>query len=113
MGTRIRSFRILRKNWQLSAVAVFSLAIAMALGVICCSLADTSLLAPPAGVALDRLVTIYFISHVQADLARESREAGCDVVMARSAFSQQLPQIVSKYTASDAAPISQPRHNHA
>jgi hypothetical protein len=84
----------------------------MVLGMICLSLADTSLLATPAGVAPGRLVTIYFLSHVQADLARESREAACNVVMARSAFSQQLPQILSKHTASDAS-ISQPRHNHA
>jgi hypothetical protein len=66
MGTLIRSFRILRKNWQLTAVAVFSLAIAMALGVICCSLANTSLLAPPVGVAPGRLVNIYLRSPGEA-----------------------------------------------
>lgn len=40
---------------------------------------------------------IGFLSHVQADLAAAAREAGCDVVMARSAFSQQLPQLLVQY----------------
>ena len=31
-----------------------------------------------------------FLSHVQGNLAREAREAGCDYVLARSAFSQDL-----------------------
>jgi len=35
-----------------------------------------------------------FLSHVQADLAAAAREAGCDVVLARSAFAQQLPQLL-------------------
>lgn len=37
-----------------------------------------------------------FLSHVQTDLSAEARAAGCDVVMARSAFSQQLPQLMLK-----------------
>jgi DNA-binding NarL/FixJ family response regulator len=37
-----------------------------------------------------------FLSHVQADLAREAREAGLDMVMARSAFTQQLPELLLK-----------------
>jgi DNA-binding NarL/FixJ family response regulator len=35
-----------------------------------------------------------FLSHVQTDLAREARQAGLDIVMARSAFSQQLPDLL-------------------
>jgi CheY-like chemotaxis protein len=38
-----------------------------------------------------------FLSHVQGDLAAQARDAGCDSVMARSAFSQRLPQILSSY----------------
>lgn len=37
---------------------------------------------------------VAFLSHVQADLAQEARAAGCDRVMARSAFSQQLPALL-------------------
>ncbi|MFB3923997.1 MAG: hypothetical protein ACE145_19925 [Terriglobia bacterium] len=37
-----------------------------------------------------------FLSHVQAELAAAAREAGCDQVMARSAFAQQLPQLLRK-----------------
>ena len=38
-----------------------------------------------------------YVSHVQADLIKAAREKGCDVVMARSAFSQDLPKILSRY----------------
>jgi len=37
-----------------------------------------------------------FLSHVQGDLAAAARSAGCDVVMARSAFAQQLPELLLK-----------------
>ena len=36
-----------------------------------------------------------FLSHVQSDLAAAARAAGCDVVLARSVFVQQLPQLLS------------------
>lgn len=35
-----------------------------------------------------------FLSHVQTELAAAAREAGCDMVLARSAFVQQLPQLL-------------------
>ena len=37
-----------------------------------------------------------FLSHVQTDLAVEARKAGCDFVLPRSAFAQQLPQLLLK-----------------
>lgn len=40
------------------------------------------------------VVVAGFLSHVQADLAAAAREAGCDHVMARSKFSQQLPELL-------------------
>jgi hypothetical protein len=40
--------RILGKHWKLTAIAVFSLSIAMALGVIALSFSNTFLLLPPA-----------------------------------------------------------------
>jgi CheY-like chemotaxis protein len=39
---------------------------------------------------------VAFLSHVQTDLAQAARAAGCDRVMARSAFSQQLPQLLQE-----------------
>jgi PleD family two-component response regulator len=39
--------------------------------------------------------TVGFLSHVQKDLAAAAREAGCDHVMARSAFSRDLPKVLS------------------
>ena len=37
---------------------------------------------------------VAFLSHVQTDLAQAARAAGCDRVMARSAFSQQLQALL-------------------
>ncbi len=36
-----------------------------------------------------------FLSHVQKDLATIARESGCDRVMARSAFTRDLPKILA------------------
>ena len=44
---------------------------------------------------LGRVSTIGFLSHVQKDLAVAAREFGCDKVVARSAFSRDLPQILA------------------
>ncbi len=40
--------------------------------------------------------TVGFLSHVQKDLAVAAREAGCDRVIARSAFTKDLPKILSE-----------------
>ena len=45
--------------------------------------------------ALREVSTVGFLSHVQGDLALAAREAGCDRVMARSAFVENLPRILS------------------
>jgi CheY-like chemotaxis protein len=42
--------------------------------------------------------TVGFLSHVQKDLAVAAREAGCDRVVARSAFTKDLPQILAGHT---------------
>ena len=39
--------------------------------------------------------TVGFLSHVQKDLAVAAREAGCDRVVARSAFTRDLPKILA------------------
>ncbi len=49
-----------------------------------------------------------FLSHVQADLAKAARAAGCDVVLARSAFSQQLPSLLIKLSEKDTSAPPQP-----
>lgn len=41
---------------------------------------------------------IAYLSHVQGDLKQQAQAAGCDMVMARSAFSQNLPQILKRYS---------------
>lgn len=38
-----------------------------------------------------------YVSHVQADLKQAAQQKGCDVVIARSAFSQNLPTILRRY----------------
>src|ERR671917_2546291 len=49
--------------------------------------------------------TVGFLSHVQRDLAVAAREAGCDHVMARSAFTRDLPKILAGGEASDEAGV--------
>jgi PleD family two-component response regulator len=41
---------------------------------------------------------IGYLSHIQAELKQQAQEAGCDMVMARSAFSQNLPQIFKRHS---------------
>ncbi len=40
------------------------------------------------------VTTLGFLSHVQKDLAVAAREMGCDRIMARSAFTKDLPRII-------------------
>jgi len=40
---------------------------------------------------------IGYLSHVQGELKQKAQEAGCDMVMARSAFSQNLPMILKRH----------------
>ena len=41
---------------------------------------------------------IGYLSHIQVELKQQAQEAGCDMVMARSAFSQNLPQIFKRHS---------------
>ena len=38
-----------------------------------------------------------YVSHVQVDLRRAAEEKGCDVVVARSVFSQSLPELLGQF----------------
>lgn len=44
-----------------------------------------------------------FLSHIQGDLKVKALEAGCDTVMPRSAFSQNLPNLLRRYGIEDDA----------
>ena len=41
---------------------------------------------------------IGYLSHIQVELKQQAQDAGCDMVMARSAFSQNLPQIFKRHS---------------
>ena len=49
-------------------------------------------------VATESVKTVGFLSHVQKDLAVAAQEAGCDRVVARSAFTKNLPEILAGRT---------------
>jgi CheY-like chemotaxis protein len=49
--------------------------------------------------AMTYVPVVGFLSHVQSDLAKAAREAGCDQVLARSAFSERLPQLLRELAA--------------
>ncbi|MDQ4128304.1 MAG: response regulator [Actinomycetota bacterium] len=48
--------------------------------------------------ATESVETVGFLSHVQKHLAVAAREAGCDRVVARSAFTKNLPEILAGRT---------------
>jgi CheY-like chemotaxis protein len=50
---------------------------------------------------------IGFLSHVQGDLKQKAHEVGCDMVLPRSAFSQNLPQLLRRHGAiePDSTPV--------
>ena len=41
---------------------------------------------------------IGYLSHIQGELKQQAQDAGCDMVLARSAFSQNLPQIFKRHS---------------
>ena len=41
---------------------------------------------------------IGYLSHIQVELKQAAQEAGCDMVLARSAFSQNMPQIFKRHS---------------
>jgi len=41
---------------------------------------------------------IGYLSHVQGELKQAAQEAGCDMVMAKSAFSQNIQQILKRHS---------------
>ena len=51
---------------------------------------------------------IGFLSHVQGDLKQKAHEVGCDMVLPRSAFSQNLPQLLRRHGAPEEEAPAQP-----
>jgi CheY-like chemotaxis protein len=51
---------------------------------------------------------IGFLSHVQGELKLKAQEAGCDMVLPRSAFSQNLAQLLRRHSLQE---DEQPEHN--
>jgi CheY-like chemotaxis protein len=47
--------------------------------------------------SLQKISLLGYVSHVQGELKQAAQEAGCDMVLARSAFSQNLPQILKRH----------------
>jgi CheY-like chemotaxis protein len=45
-----------------------------------------------------RINLLGYLSHIQGELKLQAQEAGCDMVLARSAFSQNLPQILKRHS---------------
>jgi hypothetical protein len=62
---------------------------------------------PKLKAKLKRSVSIIgFLSHLQGDLKAKATEAGCDVVMPRAAFSQNLPNLLRRYGAEEVEEIN-------
>lgn len=47
---------------------------------------------------LKRVTIISFVSHVQGELKQRAHDAGANMVLARSAFSSSLPQILKRHS---------------
>jgi PleD family two-component response regulator len=50
-----------------------------------------------ANTETSKINLLAYVSHVQAELKQAAQEKGADLVMARSAFSQNLPIIMKRY----------------
>ena len=47
---------------------------------------------------MKKISVIGYLSHVQGELKQQAQEAGANIVMARSAFTQNLPQILKRHS---------------
>jgi len=53
-----------------------------------------------AGEQTKSISLVGYLSHIQGELKQQAQEAGCNMVLARSAFSQNLPQILKRHSGS-------------
>jgi hypothetical protein len=64
-------------------------------------------LIPKLKTKLKKTVSIIgFLSHLQGDLKAKAVEAGCDAVMPRAAFSQNLPNLLRRYSAEEGEEVN-------
>ena len=54
--------------------------------------------------ALQKISLLGYVSHVQGELKQAAQEAGCDMVLPRSAFSQNLGQLLRRHGAPEELP---------
>ena len=47
------------------------------------------------------IAVIGFVAHVQTELIAAARHAGCDLILARSAFVRQLPSLLQRFSGPD------------
>lgn len=52
--------------------------------------------------ALRSLPVVAYLSHVQVELERAARAAGTDIVLARSKFTRELPELLRRYALATA-----------
>lgn len=57
-----------------------------------------------ADAELRKIPVLAFLSHVQVDLQRAAREAGCEQVLPRSKFTATLPQLLGQFAPSSDPP---------
>ena len=46
-----------------------------------------------------KISLIGYVSHVQGELKQKAHDAGCDIVLARSAFSTNLPMLLKRHAS--------------
>ncbi|MEO7030674.1 MAG: response regulator [Acidobacteriaceae bacterium] len=64
-------------------------------------------LIPKLKTKLKKTVSIIgFLSHLQGDLKAKAVEAGCDAVMPRAAFSQNLPNLLRRYSVEESEEVN-------
>ena len=50
------------------------------------------------GTSTRQISRLGYVSHVQGELKQKAQETGCDTVLVRSAFSQNLPLILKRHS---------------
>jgi len=63
----------------------------------CAAIDPLRLIGSLKGDSTRKIPLLGYISHVQGELKQQAQQAGCDTVLARSAFSQNLQQILKRY----------------
>jgi len=115
MSSSTQPLRVLQKHWKLTFIAVFSLSIAMALGVIVLGVSNTFLLLPPAGVAPERLVMIHSrtlekaidqVSYPDYQYYRQNNHVFTDVAAAPDSVGVTVTRVGTRAVSVVSRPVS-------